>query len=356
MGGGARVAPIGERCAPRHAFGQVTEALRFGSRRPLEGTGIGAKKAALVSAARPPPLGGSFPIDWGELVPLRLRARAIAEGIYAGFHRSVRKGPGVEFGGQRPYTAGDDLRFIDRRALLRHDRLMVREFETETDRATWLCVDATASMAFRSRRAPGAKLAYAALLGAAVARVALASGDPVGLAWIGGRGVRPLGASAGREAFERIVGALESAEAAGDLARDPAAVDRALAPIARRARRGSVVVLLSDLLDLPESARASFGGLGTSERALVGVQVLDPAEIDLSFEGNVRLRSLEGGAVVETDPDAVRDAYRARLASVAASWRADLEARGGRLVSASTADRPAVVVRRIVEAALEARG
>ena len=109
-----------------------------------------------------------LPIDWGELVPLRLRARVVAEGVYAGAHRSVRKGAGVEFGGHRQYVPGDDLRFIDRRSLLRHDRLMLREFETETDRALWLCVDASASMAYRGEGAPGAKLAYAGLLAAAL--------------------------------------------------------------------------------------------------------------------------------------------------------------------------------------------
>ena len=41
---------------------------------------------------------GPFPIDWGSLAPLRLKARAVAEGVYAGMHRSVRKGAGVEFG------------------------------------------------------------------------------------------------------------------------------------------------------------------------------------------------------------------------------------------------------------------
>ena len=181
-----------------------------------------------------------FPIEWGALAPLRLRARTVAEGVYAGPHRSVRKGAGVEFGGQRAYVPGDDLRFIDRRALLRHDRLMVREFETETDRAVWLCVDATASMAYRGDGSPGAKFAYAALIAAATARVALATGDPVGLGFVGGDGVRPLPASAGREAFDRVVGALEVAKASGDASADPATVERAVAPIAKKARRGAV--------------------------------------------------------------------------------------------------------------------
>ena len=301
------------------------------------------------------PAKNAFPIDWGELVPLRIKARAIAEGVYAGMHRSVRKGAGIEFGGQRPYVPGDDLRFFDRRSLLRHDKLMVREFETETDRAVWLCVDATASMSYRSEGAPGAKLAYAALVAAAMARVALATGDPVGLVWIGGHGTHPLPAMAGREAFDRILGSLEGASAAGDVSADAAAIERTLSPIARRARRGAVILLVSDLLDLPASAASSFLSLATGGRTLLAAQILDPAEANLSFSGNVRLRALEGGDVVEADADAVRDAYRARLEAIAERWSQDLNARGGRLLRATTKDPPTELVRNIVRAIAEAR-
>src|SRR5947208_708007 len=140
-------------------------------------------------------------LDWGSLAPLRLRSRVVAEGVYAGGHRSARRGAGVEFGGHRPYVPGDDLRWLDRRALLRHDRLVVREFQTETDRVLCLIVDASASMGFKSRHAPAAKFAFAALIAAALARIATASGDPVGLDWLGGEAARPLPARAGREAF-----------------------------------------------------------------------------------------------------------------------------------------------------------
>lgn len=305
--------------------------------------------------ARSSALPSPFPIDWGELAPLRIRARAVAEGVYAGAHRSLRKGSGVEFGGHRSYVPGDDLRFIDRRALLRHDRLMIREFETETDRAVWMVADASASMAYRGDRAPGAKLAYAALLAAALARVALASGDPVGLEFFGGHGVRSLPAIAGREAFDRVVGSLEGASAAGDTSDDDAALERTLAPIARRARRGSVVVLFSDLIDLPPRALNVFTSLAAGGRALVVVQVLDPTEVDLSFSGNVRLRALEGTAIVEADADAVRSVYRARLAAITESWTTELAARGGRLVHAATSRPPSDVVREIVLRIAEAR-
>jgi uncharacterized protein (DUF58 family) len=290
----------------------------------------------------------SIPIDWGSLAPLRLRARTIAEGVYAGTHRSLRKGSGVEFGGHRPYVPGDDLRFLDRRALLRHDRLLVREFETDTDRALWLVLDASASMAHRSPGAPGAKLAFAALVAAALARVALASGDPIGIDWLGGDGVRPLGAVAGREAFDRVLFALESAKAAGELATDAAGVDRALASLARRARRGAIIVLLSDLLDLPDTTLARFTALASAGRVLVAVQVLDPEEHAFPFAGTVRLRALEGPAIVQTDADATRARYLLALESLQKLWADRLRDVGGRLLCTTTADDAAALVRAIV--------
>lgn len=269
--------------------------------------------------------------------------------MYAGAHRSARRGAGVEFGGHRPYVPGDDLRWLDRRSLLRHDRLLVRQFETETDRALRIVVDATESMRYRGSRARGAKLAWAALVAAASARVALGSGDPVGLTYMGGRAA-PVPVSGGREAFERIVGSLESCEPGGDALADEALVDRAMGGIARAARRGSIVVVLSDLLDLPAAAVDKIAAIASRGRVLVVVQVLDPDEATFPFDGTTRLRAIEGRHVVETDADA-RAAYLAALAELQRTWERALVARGGRFIGARTSDDPVRAVRQIVEAA-----
>lgn len=288
-------------------------------------------------------------IDWGSLAPLRLRARVVAEGVYAGAHRSARRGAGVEFGGHRQYVPGDDLRWLDRRSLLRHDRLLVRQFETETDRALRLVVDATSSMRYRGDKAPGAKLAWAALVGAATARIALASGDPVGVTYLGGTG-RPVPVSGGREAFERIIGSLESIEPAGDALAEDALLDKALGGIARAARRGSIVVVLSDLLDLPPDAPDRVAAISSRGRVLVIVQTLDPDEATFPFDGTTRLRALEGSHVVETDTEA-REPYLAALAALEKSWESALVSRGARFIRARTDEDPVQVVRKIVEAA-----
>jgi uncharacterized protein (DUF58 family) len=288
-------------------------------------------------------------IDWGELAPLRLRARQVAEGVYAGVHRSARRGAGVEFGGYREYVQGDDLRWLDRRSMLRHERLIVRQFETETDRVLCLVVDATASMGFRGARAPGAKLAFAAVVAAALARVALASGDPVSLGFLGGGERAPfVPRSVGREQFSRIVAALEAVEPGGDAHLDAGMLARALLALSRAARRGAIVVLLSDLVDLPAGAADQVGAIASQGRVLSVVQTLDRAEVDFPFTGNVRLRAMEGAAVVETDADTVRDRYVAALETLTESWRARVVGRGGRFVRAVSDEDPVDVVRAVV--------
>jgi uncharacterized protein (DUF58 family) len=73
-------------------------------------------------------------IDWAALGRLRLQARRIAEGAWVGLHPSHRRGAGLEFAGHRSYVPGDDLRWLDQRAFLRHERLLIKQFETETER------------------------------------------------------------------------------------------------------------------------------------------------------------------------------------------------------------------------------
>jgi uncharacterized protein (DUF58 family) len=280
----------------------------------------------------------------------------VAEGVYAGAHRSARKGAGVEFGGHREYTPGDDLRWLDRRSMMLHDRLLIRQFETETDRALRLVVDATQSMAYRGSRAKAAKLAWAALVGAALARVATSSGDPVGMTFIGGgKNVRNVPVSSGREAFERVVSALETVEPGGEASTEPKLIEKALGAIVRAARRGSIVVVLSDLCDLPDAAIDAMAAVSARGRVLVVGEVLDPDEIDFPFDEAVRLRALEGGATVETDGQ-VREKYLAALAAHRDKWRRALTGRGAEVVSFSTDHDPTQAVREIVDRAARVHG
>jgi uncharacterized protein (DUF58 family) len=234
--------------------------------------------------------------------------------------------------------------------MMRHDKLLVREFETETDRGIRLVVDASQSMAYRSEAAPGAKLAFAAVIAAALARVALSGHDTVSLDWIGGSDVRPLAATSGPDAFDRLVSALEPAAPSGDVFENPESLDRTLAQVARRARRGSFIVVVSDFLDLPEGAIDRLVALGSGGRVIVGVRVLDPAEVSFPFDGPISLRSSEGHVQVETDGSAARAPYLRALAAKTEEMRDQLVACGGRFVETTTTDDPVTAVKRVLAA------
>ena len=292
-------------------------------------------------------------LDWGAFAPLRLKARSVADGVYAGSHKSPRKGSGVEFGGHRAYVPGDDLRYIDRHALMRHGELLIREFETETDRDLWLFVDATKSMSYAGPGAPGPKYAFAALLAAALAYIAVRTGDRVGLDFLGGKGARSIPPRSGRDAFERIALALEDVEPDGDLSGDKSLIEQALGQAQRGARRGAIQVVLTDLLDLPAGSLQALTTLTTRGRLLQVIQVLSPAERDFPFEGAVQLRSLEGKSIVETDGALSRQNYLAALAAAQRNAEQQLVPRGGRLLKCATTDAPEELVRRILSSHVE---
>lgn len=293
----------------------------------------------------------STAINWSRLSSLRLRSRAVADGVYAGSHRSARRGAGVEFGGHRDYVAGDDLRWLDHRAMMRHGKLLVRLFETETDRAVALVVDASASMAFKGESSTASKFEYASLLAAALARVAVAAGDPVSLDFIGGKDTLALPQLGGKEAFERVLAALTHCQLGDTEGVRLAEVEHALAPVHRRTRRGSIIVFVSDLIDLPEGTLEALTALSTNGRTVIALQVLDPLEAEFPFDGPVRFRPLEGTELVEADATASRAAYLEALARLRRQWAEGLLARRGTLIEATTTEDPVEVLRSVLVAA-----
>lgn len=291
-------------------------------------------------------------LDWAALGRLRLAARRIADGVWVGTHESRRRGAGLEFAGHRQYVPGDDLRWLDQRALLRHERLLVKQFETETERQLRLVVDATASMGFRSEQAPSTKLEFAALLAAALTRVAVRSGDPVGVDFLGGgEGVETLPVAGGLEAFERTLVQLSLAQAAGQLGQDGSGLEVALQAVGRRSTRGSLIVVLSDLLELGAEGPRLLGALGTAGRQVIVAQILDPVEATFPLEGPVRLRASEGALEVETNASLARPGYLEALAALQLRFREALHVHGGELVICRSDEDPVRAVRSILRAA-----
>lgn len=273
------------------------------------------------------------PAHLAALGRVEIIARWVVDGFMAGLHRSPRKGFSVEFAEYRPYLPGDDLRHVDWKIAARTDRLVIKQYEEETNLRATIVLDVSRSMAWSGARlpAPGrarpadrlTKLAYAEIVAASLALVLLRQRDAVGLVRFDDRVRTAVPPRARHGQWRRVVAALDEA-GAGLASGAPAALDQAARLLVRR----GLVVLLSDLLmDMDEVVRA-VRGLRAAGHDVAVLHVLDPDERELPSQGELLFVDPESSLEVPATVADVRAAYRATVNEVIAEWRARLGAVG----------------------------
>jgi len=236
-----------------------------------------------------------------RLPNILIEAKRIAQTVAHGIHGRRRSGPGETFWQFRQFQASDPATVIDWRRSASSDHLYVREREWEAAHTFWLWPDVSPSMIFRSHLSPITKRDRALVLMLAMAELLVRAGERIALI-----GLTPPMAS--RKATSRIAETLAVHE--GD-----AAVQTSLPPPARLSRFSSAL-LFGDFLDPPETIAARLNEM--AEGGVTGhlVQVLDPAEETLAYEGRMEFRSPEGNERWVADRvETLRPDYQKKLAA-----------------------------------------
>ncbi len=207
----------------------------------------------------------------GQRLPaLLVEAERVASTVAQGVHGRRRTGTGETFWQFRLYQPGDDARSIDWRQSARATQHhFIREQEWEAAESVWIWCDRSASMRYRSPAIDETKEDRALLLTIALAVLLVRAGERVALL---GSGEPPRSGRFGLDALCRSLAM-------------PAA-PQTLTPVVRLPRHARLV-LVSDFLAPAERWQAVLGrytGLGL--RAAV-LQINDPAEEELPFEGRV---------------------------------------------------------------------
>jgi uncharacterized protein (DUF58 family) len=235
---------------------------------------------------------------------LSLRARWVVEGIMSGIHRSRSKGFSVEFEEHREYSPGDEIRRIDWKALGKFDRYFIKEYEDETNLRAYLLLDTSASMDYSSDGI--SKFDYGCTLTASLAYLILRQQDAAGLVTFSNRIENFIPPRAKRDYLTQIVHALENQRPGGETN-----VGRILEEIAGQIKRRGIVVLVSDLLDEPAQILKGLRLFRFKGNDVIVFHILDQAELDLPFEGNILFEDLEAANLnVIADPRAIRQTYR----------------------------------------------
>ncbi|HEY7165072.1 MAG TPA: DUF58 domain-containing protein [Candidatus Binatia bacterium] len=235
---------------------------------------------------------------------LSLRARWVVEGLMSGVHRSRSKGFSVEFEEHREYTPGDEIRRIDWKAFGKFDRYYIKEYEDETNLRAYLIVDASASMNYGSDGVT--KYDYACTLAASLAYLVLKQQDAAGIVTFSSHVESFVPPKAKRDYLIQILHALEHRGPAGETN-----VGKILEEIGAQIRRRGLIILVSDLLDDPEKILNGLRLFRFKGNDVIVFHLLDAAELDLPFDGNILFEDLEAlDLKVTADPRAIRDTYR----------------------------------------------
>jgi uncharacterized protein (DUF58 family) len=233
-----------------------------------------------------------------SLPPLVIAAERVAATVAQGLHGRRRVGTGENFWQFRPFVTGDAVGRIDWRRSARSDQTYVRETEWDAAQTVALWREAGPSMQWRSVERLPTKAERAALLLLALASLVLRGGERVRL--LDGDNPNAAGMTAGSTALSRMAFALDSGVPG---------LPRVLPPAQAR------LVLFGDWLDDLAPLDALLSRLAALPVRGALVQVLDPAEAELPFDGRVRFVAAgDARELVVPRVEAVREADRARLA------------------------------------------
>ena len=216
-----------------------------------------------------------------SLPDLLVEADRIAMTITQGLHGRRRAGIGETFWQYRRYNESDTASAIDWRRSARAQHTYVRENEWEAANTVYLWVDLTASMGFRSHIADVTKRARALVITLALSNLLIGAGERVSVL---GSGLTP---SPHRTTTRKIgnwlvTDGLEQAKTNDGL------------PPLQQVSRFSNIVLIGDFLAHADDVSERLIKLAGDNITGHLLQVLDPAEETLPYEGRKEFTEVAG--------------------------------------------------------------
>jgi uncharacterized protein (DUF58 family) len=222
----------------------------------------------------------------------------------SGQHPSRHYLPTSVFSDHRPYTAGDDLRYVDWNAYARQDHMLLKLGEAEQDVNVHLLVDCSRSMAWGQPP----KLRLARQLAGALGFLAMAHSDRLHVVPFGNEIARPFGPVQGKGRMVEMLQYIERMTV-----QERTDLTPVLRGYARRFAPGGILVIISDLLD-PANLADVLRVCSPPRWQVLVLHLLDPRELRPELQGPLELEDRETGARLELDLDAEALAeYQARV-------------------------------------------
>ncbi|HEX2897570.1 MAG TPA: DUF58 domain-containing protein [candidate division Zixibacteria bacterium] len=238
-----------------------------------------------------------------KLKGMEIRARMVVEGFIAGMHKSPYHGFSVEFAEHRQYMPGDNIRDIDWKVYAKSDRFYIKQFEEETNLKSYLLLDCSASMAYRSDDRIS-KLDYARLLSGALSYMMLRQRDSVGLVTFDEKLRRYIPPRSKYGHLHVLLNELANQEPS-----DKTNITSTLHEMADRIKRRGLVIIMSDLLDEAQKIISGLKHFRYNKHEIIVFHILDPRERDFAFPREAIFKDMETGEELTTLPYQIKKYY-----------------------------------------------
>ncbi len=249
------------------------------------------------------------------------------EGFIAGLHKSPYHGFSVEFAEHRQYMPGDDLKHLDWKVLGKTGRLYVKRFEQETNLKSYIIMDISRSMAFKSSitEAPSSfgrffgkkssqltgtvpeisKLEYASYVAASLAYLMILQRDAVSLTTFDTAVRSFINPSSTKANLRQILKTLSSIEP-----QNKTGTAACLGEIANRIKKRGLVIILSDLFDEQKEVLKALRHFRYNKNEVILFQILDPLELSFLKGSPVTLKDMETNEEMYSQPFAIQKSYQ----------------------------------------------
>jgi uncharacterized protein (DUF58 family) len=222
----------------------------------------------------------------------------------AGSRPSIAKGRGLTITDYRPYTKGDDLRYLDWKLYARTDKDYIKLYEEDRSLTVHIILDRSTSMDFGSKTT---KFEYGAMLGLAYVYLTLRNNDKFVFSTFA-EDLTFLRPKKGTSQLASIVDNLKQVKVKGE-----SRFEYSMRKYKELIHSRCIVIILSDFLISAEEIRKGLMRLGKKNEVKI-IQVLDRDEVELKIEGDVNLHDAESNTVLRTYiSKRLRQTYQGKL-------------------------------------------
>ena len=243
-----------------------------------------------------------------RLSNMSLRARLVVEGYIIGQHKSPFHGFSVEFAEHRAYGPGDEIRHIDWKLYGKTDRFFVKQYEEETNLRSYILLDTSRSMEYKSNKI--SKLDYGNYLSAALAYLMINQQDGVGLTLFDNQ-IQPFIPPRSKPSHvNTILTHLDKTGSGKDTD-----VGIVLHEMAERIKKRGLIILISDLFDETENIINGLKHFRHNKQEIIVFHVMDRKELNFDFSNRTKFKDMETDEQITTEPWKIRKIYQKAIQS-----------------------------------------